>query len=235
MQGADITPLYQQHCRYSQGWISKSQIPDSLQSTDQDPETEHPSGPSCGCLRAPDPKSCCHLPSRHRTPCTELCSDPQDIPGVCVTGTDSTLYSSGCPIPALGVSPCPLQSCNWQLSNLHSTPSVTRVRKRPEFHSHPEQLWTTPPASPVSSCSLICPEIPCSSHHPRPSLSTTSSLSCSDSPPQVKHLLPRKTFHSDTPKGHQTGRSHKVILTSKNTQPGLLDMDTALPPCTSQM
>lgn len=126
-------------------------------------QSTHQAGarPSCACVRAPDPKSCCYLPSHRHT----------------------LLWSQYIPRVWSAMSPNPLQSSSWQLSNLHFTPSATQTRKRPEFHSHPEELWTTPPASAQAAAEPQLCRDSCSSHHALPQLSTASSLSsCSDSP-----------------------------------------------------
>lgn len=163
MQETDIPTVYQQHCSYSWGWMGcwDQQIPDpnSLQSADQDSETQDSSGlgpdPAVGMWGHQTPRAAA-TPTQGTGP---MCTHGHTfalIPKTfleCVWPAWTAHCSSGCPkITAFGMSPYPLQSCNWQLSNPDFTPSVTQTRKRHEFHSHPEHLWTTLSASTTSSC-----------------------------------------------------------------------------------
>lgn len=119
-----------------------------------------------------------------------------------------------------GGSLCPLQTCNWQLSNLDFNPNVTQIKKRSEFNSHhrteADQLRTMLLAPSISSHgasadwgSASAQAIPLQllrlqqqSLQPAAlAVDNTLHSSCSDSFSLVRHLLSVNSIYSDTHEG----------------------------------
>lgn len=133
-----------------------------------------------------------------------------------------TTVSGPLPSQPFGGSLCPLQTCNWQLSNLDFNPNVTRIKKRSEFNSHhrteADQRQTMLLAPSISSHgasadrgSASAQAIPLrllwlqqQSLQPAAlAVDNTLHSSCSGSFSLVKHLLSVNSVYSDT---HEGGR-----------------------------